>query len=704
MQKKKFDVFRGLGDYSSRIYILIGIIFLAAHIAICAYTSIQPQWSGLVAIILYIAVCVLLIYINGKRMSIYRSETEASDSQSGSVIAAFRDSVNIPYAIVDESGKIITVNAAMRNALPRRDTFLNTNIADLCSVSFDKLIKVSKKNDEEQQEALVQSSDTVVKKPNMIKLGSHRYTVTHYPIKFKGHIYYMIIFEDISEYCELADRHFAQTPVVAYIMLDNLEEIAQYVKVSYRSEANQVDTILKEWAASIGGVLREYDRDKYILILSRKALASCERNKFEILDTIRQIKIGDENMPITVSMGIATTGDSLAARERDALVALDTALQRGGDQVVIKKSTGLLYFGGSTKSQQKRTKGHARIIANKLCSMIQNASNVIIMGHANPDFDSIGACIGVASLAKHLGVDAKIVVDTKSRNFLNCTNALTDTESEDYDDELDYNNVFVDEVVGLGYCSFGTLLIIVDANNFKILESPDIAAKSFKSVVIDHHIKKEEFEHEPELTYIDPSASSASELITEILEQALPAGTLSKDEANVLMSGIMVDTNNFTRTVGTRTFAAALYLRNAGASTEVARTFFEEEFDSYRAEAMFGAGVETFRDRMAITVSEGTGSPHDRTAAAKSANKLLTVRNIDAAFALVRIGNTIHISARSNGSINVQLIVEKIGGGGHFDMAGAALADKSLDEAVNMLKTAIDEHLDKDLARVKNKD
>ena len=174
-------------------------------------------------------------------------------------------------------------------------------------------------------------------------------------------------------------------------------------------------------------------------------------------------------------------------------------------------------------------------------------------------------------------------------------------------------------MVGLGYCSFGTLLIVVDANNFSILEAPEIASKSFKTVVIDHHIKKADFEHEPDFTYIDPSASSASELITEIIEQSLPAGFLKKEEANVLMSGIMVDTNNFTRTVGTRTFAAALYLRNAGASTEVARTFFEEAFDSYRSEALFGADVEKFLDVTVITSSEGSGTPFDRVAAAKAA-------------------------------------------------------------------------------------
>ncbi len=691
MQKKKNSISHAFEDTPSRLYILLGIIFLAAHIAVCAYTQIPATWSGLAAVFLYAVVCGVIYFLSHRRMSIYRSETEASDNQSGSVIAAFRDTVNIPYAIVTETGKIVTVNTAMRNALPLVDTFLNSNISDICGITIDKLLHFSEVElENESEDSIFSSADTELRKPANVKLGRRRYKVNSNPIKFKGHIYYMLVFEDVTDLCNLTDKHYAETPVVAYIVLDNLEEIAQYVKVSYRSEANQADTLLKNWAASLGAVLREYDRDKYVMILSRKALRACERNKFDILDAIREIKIGDENMPITVSMGISTTGDGLAERERDALVALDTALQRGGDQVVIKKSNGLFYFGGKTKSQQKRTKGHSRIIANKLCSMISSSSNVVIMGHSNPDFDSIGACVGVAALARHLGVDAKIVADTTNDNFISCTRNLGSLD--------EYRDIFVDGVVGLGYCSFGTLLIVVDANNFSILEAPEIASKSFKTVVIDHHIKKAEFEQEPDFTYIDPSASSASELITEIIEQSLPAGSLKKEEANVLMSGIMVDTNNFTRTVGTRTFAAALYLRNAGASTEVARTFFEEAFDSYRSEALFGADVERFLDVTAITASEGTDPAFDRVAAAKAANKLLSVKNISAAFALVKIGDTIHVSARSDGTVNVQLILEALGGGGHFDMAGAALKEKTLEEAKNMLKETIAEYLEKNTA------
>lgn len=687
MQKNKKNIFRVFDDLPSRLYILLGVIFLAAHIVFCEYNKdVPPTWSGLAAIVLYIGVSTAIYLISRRRMSIYRSEAEASDSQTGSVIATFRDSVNIPYAIVSETGKVITVNVAMRKAFPMRDSFLNLNISDICGMPLEKVLELSKKETAiEENDDSVPLSDGELKRIGTVKLGKERFKVSSHPIKFKGHIYYMLVFENITELCELAEKHYAETPVIAYIVLDNLEEIAQYVKVSYRSEANQVDNILKDFAASLGGVLREYDRDKYVLLLSRKALRSCERTKFEILDSIREIKIGDENMPITVSMGISTTGDTLAERERNALVALDTALQRGGDQVVIKKDNGLFYFGGKTKSQQKRTKGHSRIIANKLCSTISFSAGLVIMGHSNPDFDSIGACVGIYALARHLGIGAKIVVDTNNENFKSCTKELLELE--------EYRDVFVDGVVGLGYYQAGSHLIVVDTNNFDILEAPEIAKQSFNTIVIDHHIKKAEFEHEPLFPYIDPSASSASELVTEILEQSLPAGFLKKEEANILMSGIMVDTNNFTRTVGARTFAAALYLRNAGASTEVARTYFEEGFDSYRSEALFGADVELFLEQFAITASEGTSTAYDRVSAAKAANKLLTIKNVNAAFALVKIGEVIHISARSNGSVNVQLILEKMGGGGHFDMAGAALEKMSLDEAKALLMQKIEDFI-----------
>ncbi len=688
MSNKKFDFLNRIDELPSRLYIILGIIFMAVHIVLGVYTEVSAVSSGLLLIFLYILIVGVIFFISRRRIAIYKAESRAAEEHNSGVIAAFRDSVSLPYAVITTEGTVVTVNAAMKEITGNKDTYFNLNISDLCDIDYAAMIKsldaepAAAESDGEEDDSA--KADT--RKEYTTNIGKNKYSVSCHPVRTNGHIYYMLVFDDITKLSQITDLHFAETPAVAYIVIDNLEEIAQYVKGSYRAEANQVQNILKDFAENMDGVLREYDRDKYIMIFDRKHLASCIKNKFEILDAVRQVRIGDDSIPVTVSMGIAITGSTLAEREHDALSSLDLALQRGGDQVVVKNEKGVNYFGGLTKSQQKRTRVHSRIIANKLCSEISNATNVLVMGHSNPDFDSIGACVGIASLAMYVGVDVKIVTDTQHPNFLACTEKLTELE--------EYRNMFVDGVEGLEKYSYGTLVVIVDANNFSILEAPELAQNALRTVVIDHHIKKEEFKNEPVLAYIDPSASSASELISEILEQSFPAGTLKKEEATVLLSGIMVDTKNFTRTVGTRTFSAALYLRGAGANVEIARTFFEEAFDDYRSEALFGAEVEIYRGELAITTSEGTGSAKDRISAAKAADKLLTVRQVNAAFALVKVGELVHISARSNGKINVQLILEKIGGGGHFDMAGAAVADRTLEEAKQLLIEAIDSHFE----------
>lgn len=690
MSNKKFDLFSLLSELPSRLYVILAIVVLAFHTVLCTFTELEPAVVGLISIALY-ALSALAVYLFARRrIQLYRTQSNASEEQNSGVIHTFRNRLGIPYAVIAENGRLVTANAAFRRATALKGTFLNVDVSELLGMPVETLLESVREKeetaDDEQADEQEKEETDEEKKPVTVVLGEQKYRVECHLVQSKGKPYFMLVFHDITELEAITLLHRDEHTAVAYIVLDNLEEIAQYVQVSYQAEASHVGKLLQAFAAEIGAVLREYERNKYVLLLSRKALTACVKNKFEILDVIREVRIGEDNMPITVSMGIATTGESLAEREHDALIALDTALQRGGDQAVVKTETGTYYFGGRTKSQQKRTRGHSRIIATRLCSMISSASNVIVMGHANPDFDSIGACIGIAVLSRHLGVDVKIVTNTASENFKACTSRLVEL--------ADYKNTFVDGVVGLGESAFGTLLIVVDANNFSILEAPEIAANSFKTVVIDHHIKKGDFEHEPQLTYIDPSASSTCELISEILEQSLPVGVLRKEEANVMMAGIMVDTQNFTRTVGTRTFAAALYLRGTGASSEYARTFFEEPFENYAAEARFATGAHIYRGEIAITSMEGSGASNDRVAAAKAADKLLTVRNINAAFALVLVGNTVHVSARSNGSVNVQLVLEKIGGGGHFDVAGASLADNSLVEAEARLKQAIDAYFE----------
>ncbi len=684
MSNKKFDPFKRLEEIPSRVYIILGVVCLFAHILLCKYTKIPDEICGLALILIYILTAVIISLTVSRKLSLFRIASDASEEQNNGVIYTFRNMLKIPYAVVTENGKIVTVNAAMKNIAGASATMFNADIGGICDISIDYLSRNISSADADGEEDSSEEIDILKDKKSICQIAGRKYHIDCHTLHSKGKLFYLLMFNDITELSQLSDEHRALHTAIAYISIDNLDEIAQYAKANYQAEATQVDALLSAWAKEMGGILREYDRYKYILVLTRQALLNCVENKFEILDKIREIQLGDDNIPITVSIGVTTLGATLADREHEALVCLDMALQRGGDQVVFKNQTGTFFFGGRTKSQQKRSGTHSRVFANRLCSMIQDSSNVLVMGHSNPDFDSIGACVGVAALCMHLGANVKIVVNTESENFKACTGRLCEL--------ADYKNIFVDGMTGLELSEFGTLLIIVDANNFSILEAPEIAANSFKTVVIDHHIKQREFENEPQLSYIEPSASSTCELISEILEASIPVETLRKEEANVIMSGIMVDTQNFTRSVGARTFAAALYLSGAKASTEYARTFFEQELSDFHSEALFGTNAQIYNGEIAITASEGTGSQGDRVSAAKAADKLLAVKNVNAAFALVQIGGLVHISGRSNGKINVQLILEKIGGGGHFDVAGAALPEEGLESAKARLISAINEY------------
>ncbi|MGN1129180.1 MAG: DHH family phosphoesterase, partial [Candidatus Flemingiibacterium sp.] len=366
---------------------------------------------------------------------------------------------------------------------------------------------------------------------------------------------------------------------------------------------------------------------------------------------------------------------------------LDLALQRGGDQVVVKNSHNTEFYGGRTKTVQKRTKVRARVIANELTLNMAKAHNVLIMGHRNPDYDSIGACVGIARLAMFCGVKANIVVNRSDPNIRQAINRVASLP--------EYTDIFVDSFVGQDMIHSDTLLVIVDVNNPAQFEAPDIASNVGTIAIIDHHRKTGDYVRQPVITYIEPSASSACELVAEILEQSLPIGGLHREEADVLYGGMLLDTKQFSRNTGVRTFSAALYLRSEGANPAEVQLFFKSGLDDFMRETKFSMNVVTYRQIFAISMSDGDGSPQDRIAAAKAADKLLSVEGVMASFALVHIDDSVHISARSAGNVNVQLILEKIGGGGYYEAAGALLKNVTMTSALNSLKDAIDDYMKK---------
>ena len=472
---------------------------------------------------------------------------------------------------------------------------------------------------------------------------------------------------------------------VAYIAIDNIEDVLHYVHEKFRVAVSQVDEKLKSWADSMNASIKSYENDKYIMFFDSVSLDKCLENRFSILDEIRDTRVGD-GVSITISVGVARSDGSLRSMEEQARDAIDLALQRGGDQVVYINNGVTEYYGGRTKSVYKRSNVRSRTFTNQLTALMGRSDNVIIMGHRYGDFDSFGASIGVARIAMLCGMKVNIAVDLRDKNLENCIRVMQETE--------EYSQLFVDNADGLDLVGPDTLLVLVDHNTLSRSQFADISTKVKTVAIIDHHRKADTFEESVKAYYIEPSASSSCELVAEMLESAVSSQNLLKEEADMLLAGILLDTKQFTRNTGTRTFGSAQYLRGAGASPSDVYALFKTSPDDLKKESRFHTAITIYRDNIAISACDGENDESYRVIASKAADKMLTLRGIDAAFTLVRIGDQIHISGRSSHKINVQLILERLNGGGHFNVAGAQVIDDSIIRVLERLKNAIDDYLD----------
>ncbi len=653
-------------------------VYFLLFAVIAHFSKLNEFALGGVMILLFGATVVLIDRLYGFfKFRVAGPDDETLSPVIGNITLDFILKLYLPVVICDEAGRIIWYNDAFTRTANPREVLYAKYLDDLTDVTADRIIEDTASAPEERE-----AEDGV----ETVAYG-RVYRVKGYRITAQGKNYIITVWNERTELRELARKLADEETIIAYVMIDNLDELMQFVQEKYRSAAAKVETILKEWADSVGGILKEYERDKFIFLFEARYLDEFMEKKFDVLDKIREVRIGEGGMPVTVSIGISRMKGTLADKDRDAHASLDLALQRGGDQVVLKSAQSTEFYGGRTKTVQKRTKVRARVIANELTYHMARAGNVLVMGHRNPDFDSIGACVGVARLAMHCGVKVNIVADQNDSNIAAAVARIGVLDA--------YEDIFVDNIVGQDMIKSDTLLVIVDVNNPAQFAAPDIAANVGTTAIIDHHRKTGELSRQPVITYIEPSASSASELVSEILEQSMPAGGLHQEEADVLYAGMLLDTKQFSRNTGVRTFSAALYLRAEGASPADVQMFFKSELDDFMREAKFSMNVITYRQKFAISMSDGDGTPKDRVAAAKAADKLLGVSGVMASFALVRIEDSVHISARSAGNINVQLILEKIGGGGYYEAAGAFLSDVTMTSALNRLKEAIDDYMKK---------
>ena len=576
-----------------------------------------------------------------------------------------------PVFICDEDERILWYNTATEALYSSKNKLYGESVKELFGVGLAEI-----RNPE--------NGDSV-----MLTCEGRHFLARYTAIKTDDNDFCLIMTDEITEEEHLRKRLVDEELAAAYIYVDNFAEMMQYDSENYRIAAAKIDEVLRDWAEECGGILKEYERDKYLFLMEKRVLAHCVARKFDVLDRVRAVRAGDFELPMTISMGVSNVSGSLADREKAAHTALDMALQRGGDQAVVKGDASIDFYGGITKTVQKRTNVRSRVVSGELVSAMKKASNVLVMGHRNADFDSIGSCVGLTRLAMYCGARVNMIVNRSDRNLTGMLELLGTEE--------DFLGVLIDEAAAFDLVETGTLVVVGDVNNVAIMESPELARRAGTLAIIDHHRKVAEFDRPVAIEYIEPSASSASELVAEMLEQVLPKDELPSQEATLLLAGIILDTGKFTRSTGTRTFSAAMFLRDCGAMPEAVMAMNRTSMDDYQREGKFRQNITLYRGQCAIACAQtdnaAEAGPADRIIAAKAANNLLSVEGIEASFALMKIGDVIHISARSSGSLNVQLILEKIGGGGHYDAAGAQLSGITMREAVEQLKAAIDTQL-----------
>lgn len=493
----------------------------------------------------------------------------------------------------------------------------------------------------------------------------------------------LLFFKNITDITALETEKKLSLPVVILFMVDGYEELISGCLESEKAHVSvQIDKLLEDFAGQTTGVLRKNASDRFIAVIEERHLQEILRNKVEILDKAREIFVNDR-LNVTMSIGIGRTGKTLKESEQFARQALEMALGRGGDQAAVKTDNGFEFYGGVSKGVERHTKVKTRIIANSLLELVDNADKIFIMGHKYSDLDSVGSSVGLTCAIRNLGKSAWAVCDYSTSLAKVLIDRFPHVDGEE--------PLFTEPADAMEELTDNSLLIICDTHNPLIIESKELYEKAKKVVVIDHHRKMVNYIDNAVIFHHEPYASSASEMVTELIQYFGEAGKLRAVQAECLLAGIMLDTKNFVMKTGVRTFEAAAVLRKMGADTITVKKMFSSSIDSYKRKTQIVAEAEIYR-KCAIAPCDFYADDL-RIVAPQAADELLTIKNVDASFVLFKtMSNEISISARSMGNLNVQLIMEALGGGGHQTMAGAQLKDVTVNEALDTLKKSIDDY------------
>ncbi|MGI5949596.1 DHH family phosphoesterase [Peptoniphilus sp.] len=577
---------------------------------------------------------------------------------------------NMPFPLVvtDENAKIIWYNT------PFTELFADEKVMN---EDFSNLI-----SDFDIEEIMEKSADEKF----VVSINEKTFEVYTNIVGSQDNANVLFYFVDNSDYEKLKEKYEDEYPIVAKIEVDNYSDAMDSAPNQVRPLLNaEIDSTIRNYFEEYDALVRKADEDMYLVIMNFKSLKAMKQKKFDILDDLRELNRGN-SIPITLSIGVSSYGLNLRESYLEADSSLDLALGRGGDQAVVKIEDNYEFFGGKSKAVEKRNKVKSRVLGIALKQLIDRSDTVYIMGHKNPDMDAIGAAIGCLRATMNREKEGFIVLDKSNPSIDNLMDRMKEEEEELY-------QKIISKETALSRIKHSSLIIMVDNHKPSFTECPELLEKTGQIVVIDHHRRGKEFVANPVLTYVEPYASSTCELITEMLTYMSEDLNLTHFEADALMSGIVVDTKNFSYQTGVRTFEAASILRRAGADMIKVKALFQDDFDTliYRAEVIHNAKIV----HQNIAVSRFDRAANNSVlVAAQAADALLDINGVDASFVLTVDDGKTHISGRSRGNeVSVQLILEKIGGGGHLNMAGAQLDTTDLDEAEKTLIGAIEEYL-----------
>lgn len=655
-------------------------IYLSGLLAIITLATVRYNFQAAkilaIGTLIYVIVVVIIYQLHMK--SIKESLMDFATNY-GQVQKQLLKQFVMPYALLDENGKFLWQNEKF-NALFSYQKLAYKSVSSLFpEITKDKLpvesdsVEVEFSHEDKEYRAVLNRIDMQNVDSGLIIEGSN----------FDGSLIALFLFDEttLKEYIR---RNWEESLVTAIIYVDNYDEVLDSINDDVRKSmlAALVEKRINKYFSSVDAIVRKTDVDKYFVVMKRKGFDEILEDKFSILEEVKGTKATNE-IVVTVSIGFGLGALTYQESSVYAKAAIDLALGRGGDQVVVKSPETIKYFGGKSQQMEKTTKVKSRVKAHALREIIDGKENVIVMGHARADMDALGASIGIYRVAKYLNKKCNIVINEVTSSIRAMLHEFT--ESENYEE-----GTVVNSTEAINLVTPNTVLIVVDTNKPSITECPELLKNCRTIVVLDHHRVGTERIENPILSYIEPYASSACELVAEILQYVGDDLKLKSIEADCMYAGVMIDTNNFVTKTGVRTFEAAAYLRRCGADVTRVRKLFRDKVEDYKAKAAAVSNAELYREEFALTVCNAEDLDSPMIIGAQAANELLNISSVKASFVFTQFHNKIYISARSIDEVNVQIVMERLGGGGHLNIAGAQIEDKTLGESMNMLKSILD--------------